>query len=86
MQVLVDGRQEAAGSLLDPTLFSKPFQPPEEIPDDEDIKPDDWQDDDMYGVPTWPRHARPPPPHAVLMPAPRHAPPSLPAPACCNRA
>lgn len=43
----MDGRKEAAGNMLDPIAYDVPLQPPEVIPDPEDLKPVDWEDDDM---------------------------------------
>eukprot|EP00803_Ostreobium_quekettii_P003417 evm.model.scf_125.9 EVM.evm.TU.scf_125.9 scf_125:127517-133743(+) len=40
--VLIDGKEEASGSLFD--KFDPPFNPPKEIDDPEDKKPEDWVD------------------------------------------
>jgi calnexin len=42
-EVLVDGEVKDKGSLFD--KFQPPFDPPETIPDPEDLKPQDWVDD-----------------------------------------
>lgn len=41
-QVLIDGEEKAAGSLLDEKAFEPPLQPPKELPDPDDVKPEDW--------------------------------------------
>ena len=42
-EIFIDGSSVKAGSL--DTDFSPPFQPPTEIDDPEDFKPDDWVDE-----------------------------------------
>jgi hypothetical protein len=45
--MLVDGVEEASGDLLTAD-FSPPLQPPEVIPDPDDIKPEDWAEEEMW--------------------------------------
>jgi calnexin len=45
-KVLIDGVEEAAGQLLTAD-FSPKLQPPEIIPDPEDVKPEDWIEEEM---------------------------------------
>lgn len=42
-EVMVDGKTVAEGSLFE--KFDPPINPPREIPDPEDKKPEDWVDD-----------------------------------------
>ena len=42
-KVLIDGKEEKAGSLFED--FEPAFNPPEEIDDPEDKKPEDWVDE-----------------------------------------
>ena len=42
-KVLIDGEERKAGSLFED--FEPPFNPPAEIPDPDDKKPDDWVDE-----------------------------------------
>ena len=41
--MLIDGEEKKAGSLFDD--FDPPVNPPAEIPDPDDSKPDDWVDE-----------------------------------------
>lgn len=41
-QILIDGEEKKSGSLFED--FSPPFNPPKEIDDPEDTKPEDWVD------------------------------------------
>ncbi len=48
-QVEVDGEVKREGSLMDE--FEPPIQPPKEIDDKDDVKPDDWVDEDKIEDP-----------------------------------
>lgn len=47
-QVLIDNEVASEGSLLE--NFEPPFNPPAEIDDPSDSKPDDWVDDMTYAL------------------------------------
>ena len=47
--VLVNGQTEKTGSLLED--FDPPFNPPKEIDDPEDSKPEDWVDEEKIPDP-----------------------------------
>ena len=47
-EVLIDGKEKKSGSLFED--FEPPFNPPEEIDDPEDSKPDDWVDNPKCGL------------------------------------
>ena len=49
VKVLVDGEEKASGSIFE--AFDPPFNPPKEIDDPEDKKPEDWIDDDKMDDP-----------------------------------
>jgi hypothetical protein len=44
-KVLIDGKLKGTG-LLAAADFSPPLQPPAELPDPEDVKPEDWVEED----------------------------------------
>lgn len=45
-KVLVDGADRGSGPLTDAS-FEPPLQPPVEVPDPDDIKPEDWVEEEM---------------------------------------
>lgn len=45
-KVLVDGADRGSGSLRDAS-FEPPLQPPVEVPDPDDVKPEDWVEEEM---------------------------------------
>ena len=45
-EILIDGATEAKGSLLED--FVPAVNPPREIDDPSDVKPEDWVDEEMY--------------------------------------
>ncbi len=44
-EIRIDGKVEIAGNLLEDGVFQPSFNPPKEIDDENDTKPDDWIDD-----------------------------------------
>ena len=49
--LLIDGEEKKSGSILED--FDPAVNPPEEIDDPEDSKPEDWVDTPKYVIDSW---------------------------------